>query len=74
MFTTLVFVALALLIGVAVGAYSHKWLAKVTGAPSNITSASAESAVAALVAHGKGAALAAVDTAAEAAKAVHLNA
>jgi hypothetical protein len=26
-------------VGVVVGAYSHKWLAKVTGAPANITGA-----------------------------------
>lgn len=38
---TLLFLALAFLIGLVVGAYSHKWLAKVTGAPANLTAASA---------------------------------
>ena len=28
--------AVAFLVGVVVGAYSHKWLAKVTGAPANL--------------------------------------
>lgn len=28
--------------GVTVGAYSHKWLAKVTGAPANLTVAGVE--------------------------------
>lgn len=34
---TLLLYAGLFVIGVAVGAYSHKWLAKVTGAPANIT-------------------------------------
>lgn len=65
--------ALVLVLGVVIGAYSHKWLAKVTGAPANITPATAQDAVDSLVAHGKGAALAAIDYTAEAAKAVHLK-
>jgi hypothetical protein len=32
-------------VGVVVGAYSHKWLAKVTGAPANLSSASVAPAV-----------------------------
>ena len=38
---TLALYALVFVIGVAVGAYSHKWLAKVTGAPANLTPATA---------------------------------
>jgi hypothetical protein len=67
---TLVFaVLLALLIGIAVGAYSHKWLAKVTGAPSNLTVATAPAALAAVADHGVAAAHAAIDDVAAAAKA-----
>lgn len=69
---TILLVVIALLIGLAIGAYSHKWLAKVTGAPANLTpanaAATAESAAAALLTHGKAAALSAIDSAAEAAK------
>lgn len=32
-------------VGVVVGAYSHKWLAKETGAPANITVSSVENLV-----------------------------
>lgn len=66
---TILFVALALLIGVAVGAYSHKWLAKVTGAPSNVTLATAPAAIATVADHGVAAAHAAIDDVAAAAKA-----
>jgi hypothetical protein len=36
---------IAFIVGVVVGAYSHKWLAKVTGAPSNINAGAAEAVV-----------------------------
>lgn len=64
----LILILLALVIGVVLGAYSHKWRAKETGAPANLSLSTAEAAASALLAHGKGAALAAIDTAAEAAK------
>jgi hypothetical protein len=66
---TLICLFVALAIGVAVGAYSHKYLAKVTGAPSNLTVASAPGAVAALVDHGVSVAHEAIDDAAAQAKA-----
>ena len=69
---TLICLFIVLAIGVVVGAYSHKYLAKVTGAPSNLTVASAPAVVDTLVQHGKSAALAAIDSAAEAAKQPHL--
>lgn len=59
---------LVFLIGLLIGAYSHKWLQSVTGAPDKLTPANAGAAVDSLVSHAKGAAYAAVDTAAEAAK------
>lgn len=64
---TILFIALAAVIGVAVGAYSHKYLARVTGAPSNLSAANAPSAVATLVAHGEASATAAISSAADAA-------
>ena len=38
---SIVIVLAALAVGVVIGAYSHKWLAKVTGAPVNITASAA---------------------------------
>lgn len=34
---SVIFILFILCVGIVVGAYSHKWLAKVTGAPSNVT-------------------------------------
>lgn len=48
------------LIGLVIGAYSHDWLAKVTGAPSNLTSSTA---VPALVSAAKTGAQAAINAA-----------
>lgn len=67
MFLILLLLAV-LAVGVVIGAYSHKWLAKVTGAPSNLSPATAEAAASALLAHGTVAAMAAIDSTAEAAK------
>lgn len=45
----LILYVLLFVVGVVVGAYSHKWLAKVTGAPANLTVATAPAAAAAAV-------------------------
>lgn len=37
-----IYVLVAFAVGVVTGAYSHKWLAKETGAPANLTVKSAE--------------------------------
>lgn len=67
MFWILCIVILALLIGAIMGAYSHKWLAKVTGAPSNLSVGNAPAAANALVAHGEVAAAEAIGKVADAA-------
>lgn len=41
---SLLVLLLVFVIGLIVGAYSHKWLAKVTGAPANLTVANAAGA------------------------------
>lgn len=64
---TLLLYAGLFVIGVAVGAYSHKWFAKVTGAPSNLSVATAPAAVSTLVAHGEAAAVSAITSASVAA-------
>lgn len=64
---TILFIALAAVIGIVVGAYSHKWLAKVTGAPANLSVGNAPEAAAALVAHGESAAAQAISSVADAA-------
>lgn len=56
-------------VSLVVGAYSHKWLASVTGAPAKLTTSNAAAAVSSLVAHGTDAAHTAIDTAAADAKA-----
>lgn len=68
MFMILLLIAV-LAAGVVIGAYSHKWLAKVTGAPSNLSAATAPAAIGAVVAHGVDAAHAAIDAVAAVAKA-----
>lgn len=44
----MLFALLALALGVVIGAYSHKWLAKVTGAPANLSVAAVEAKSAAV--------------------------
>lgn len=60
MLSLIALLVVVFLIGLVVGAYSHKWLKSITGAPSNLSTANAGAAVSALVSHGEDAAVKAI--------------